>query len=51
MAYIKKNRPEIFERIIKMIQELSKSQGDNAFEICESLKPRLKEIISGDAAL
>jgi hypothetical protein len=27
MAYFKKNRPDIFEKIIQMIQELSKTKG------------------------
>ena len=29
MAYVRKNRPKIFQQIIDMIQELSKSSGDN----------------------
>ena len=29
MAYFKKNRPDIFEKIIQMIQELSKTKGEN----------------------
>jgi hypothetical protein len=51
MAYVKRHRPEIFERIIEMIQELSKAKGLNTLEISKSLKPRLKEIINGDPAL
>ncbi len=34
-----------------MIQELSKSKGENPLEISKSLKPRLREIVEGDAEL
>lgn len=51
MAYVKKNRNDIFEKIIQMIQELSKSKGENAVEISRSLRPRLKEIVDGDKDL
>ena len=29
MAFVKKSRPDVFERIIQMIQDLSKSKGEN----------------------
>lgn len=51
MAYIKTNRPEIFEKIIKLIHDLSRSKGENPVEISKSLKPRLRDIIKGDPEL
>ena len=51
MGYVKKNRPEVFQRIITLIQDLSRSNGDNQGEISKSLKPRLREIINGDPEL
>jgi len=51
MEYVKKNRPDIFQRIITMIQELSRTNGQNQVEISKMLKPRLKEIIKGDPEL
>jgi len=29
MSFVKRNRPEIFDKIIHLIQELSKSKGEN----------------------
>lgn len=51
MAYVKKNRIDIFEKIIRMIQELSKAKGESAIEISKILKPRLKDIVDGDKEL
>jgi len=45
MAYVKKNRPDVFERIIQMIQELSKYRGDSPLEISKNLRPRLLDIV------
>lgn len=51
MAYVKKNHPSAFEKIITMIQELSKSRGESALEISRSLRPRLSGIVEGDREL
>lgn len=51
MVYVKKNRPEAFDEIIKLIQDLSNSRGDNPVDISKSLKPRLRDIIKGDLEL
>lgn len=47
MAYTKNSNREIFERIIAMINELSKSKPENSGEISKILKPLLKEIVVG----
>lgn len=49
MGYVKKNRPEIFNKIISMIQELSKSKGEGNTEVSKMIMPKLKEITSGDS--
>jgi hypothetical protein len=51
MGYVKKNRAEVFDEIIRLIQDLSKCKGENPIEISKSLKPRLRDIIKGDAEL
>ena len=51
MGYVKKNRPEVFQRIISLIQDLSRSNGESQMDISKSLKPRLREIINGDPEL
>ncbi len=51
LAYVKKNRFDIFSKIIELINDLSKSKGENPLEISKSLKPRLKDIVEGDKEL
>jgi hypothetical protein len=51
MGYVKKNRAEVFDEIIRLIQDLSKFKGENPLEISKSLKPRLRDIIKGDPEL
>jgi hypothetical protein len=51
MGYVKKNRAEVFDEIIRLIQDLSKCKGENPVEISKSLKPRLRDIIKGDSEL
>ena len=50
MAYIKKNKPDIFEKIIQMITDLSNS-GQQPGDISSVLKPRLRMIVKGDPEL
>lgn len=51
MGYVKNNRPDIFNRIITMIQELSKSKGEGNHEVSKMIMPKLKEIVAGDPQL
>jgi len=51
MGYVKKNRPEVFNRIITMIQELSRSKGEGNADVSKLIIPKLKEIVKGDQEL
>lgn len=51
MGYVKKNRADVFDEIIRLIQDLGKLKGENPFEISKNLKPRLRDIIKGDPEL
>ena len=51
MAYVKKHHFAAFEKIIAMIQELSKTKGGDPVEISKSLRPRLSGIVEGDREL
>lgn len=51
MGYVKKNRADVFDEIIRLIQELSKIKGENPLEISKSLKPRLRDLTKGDPEL
>ena len=48
MGYVRRNRADVFDEIIRLIQDLSKHKVENPNEISRSLKPRLREIIKGD---
>jgi len=48
MSFVKRNRPEIFDKIINLITDLSKSKGENGQEMGKLIKPRIKEIVEGD---
>jgi hypothetical protein len=48
MSFVKRNRPEIFDKIITLITDLSKSKGENGQEMGKLIKPRIKEIVEGD---
>lgn len=48
MGYVKKNRPDVFNRIIVMIQDLSKSKGEGNVDVSKLIIPKLKEIVKGD---
>ena len=45
---IKRLRPDLFGRIIQLINDLSKNKGETE-DINKILKPKIKEIVMGDA--
>jgi histone deacetylase complex regulatory component SIN3 len=51
MSFVKRNRPEIFDRIIALITDLSKSKGDNGPETSLLIKLRIREIVQGEPEL
>lgn len=51
MSFVKRNRPEIFDRIITLITDLSKSKGDNGPETSLLIKLRIREIVQGEPEL
>lgn len=51
MGYVKRNRADVFDEIIRLIQDLSRQKGENSVEISKNLKPRLRDIIKGDPEL
>jgi hypothetical protein len=41
----------VFNRIIAMIQELSRSKGEGNVDVSKLILPKLKEIVKGDLEL
>lgn len=48
MTFMKKSRPEIFTKIINVIQEMSSKTGMSQEEMNAKLKIHIKEIIKND---
>lgn len=51
LANVKKNRPDVFEKIIQLINDLSKSKGEHSTSMSKNLYARLTDIVRGDPEL